>query len=150
MRYFREVWNEERKEFDRTEIDRREARRLLYGNYKDVDLCLDTEGYYRLIAGGIEVTESGAEASALKALLERTETADIFRELIPILVKRGTDVSMYSYREKTDDGACQTLYDTYPWMHGENRKDTKDCFERGIKGTEEIVSIDIWTESEKR
>lgn len=57
MRYFREIWNEERREFDRFEVDRTEARRLLNGNYKDVDLCLDNNGYYRLYAGGIEVVD---------------------------------------------------------------------------------------------
>lgn len=57
MRYFREIWNEERREFDRFEVDRTEARRLLNGNYKDVDLCLDNNGYYRLYAGGIEIID---------------------------------------------------------------------------------------------
>ena len=57
MKYFREIWNEERREFDRFEVDRTEARRLLNGNYKDVDLCLNNNGYYRLYAGGIEITD---------------------------------------------------------------------------------------------
>ena len=62
MRYFREVWNEERKELDRFEVDRTVARRLLDGNYKDVELCLNTAGYYRLFAGGVEVTSEGVNA----------------------------------------------------------------------------------------
>ena len=57
MRYFREIWNEKRREFDRFEVDRTEARRLLNGNYKDVDLCLNNNGYYRLYAGGIEIID---------------------------------------------------------------------------------------------
>ena len=149
MRYFREVWNEECREFDRIEVDRREARRLLYGNYKDVDLCLNTEGYYKLMTGGVEVAKSGTEVDTLKAILERTGTGDIFRALIPILIERGADISVHSHREKTESGVCKTLYDTYPWNRKEYPKDTKDCFERAIKGLEEIATVQIWTEREK-
>lgn len=136
MRYFREVWNEERREFDRTEIDRREARRLLYGNYKDVDLCLDTEGYYRLYAGGVEVAKEDMSNVTLKAVLESATTADILRVLIPLIHERGNEVAVYPL--SSDE---PIIYDTRTFFGA----DSAEHFEQAINEiAERLNSIDIW------
>ena len=141
MKYFREVWNEERRDFDRFEVDRTVASRLLDGNYKDVELCLNTAGYYRLFAGGIEVASEGTNSDSLKEALESATTEDIFRELIPLLYKRGCEVTVNSIWEESNP----VRYDTRAFLEVNSTED----FERAIKGiAKKLNSIDIWVDEE--
>ena len=57
MVYYYDCYNEEKRDFDRTEITREKAKWWLEGHYKVVEVMLDTPGYYRLPQGMIEVKE---------------------------------------------------------------------------------------------
>lgn len=57
MKYFKETWNEEKRNWEKKEISKEEAEYILEGYYNNVDMLIDIPMYYRTMFGGIEITE---------------------------------------------------------------------------------------------
>ena len=57
MKYFTDVWNDAKLDYDRKEITKEEAEKILWDYYNNADQCAETPCYYRTMFGGVEVTE---------------------------------------------------------------------------------------------